>query len=87
MRAWQTAAISPLGSAGNVNPCSYQLILERFPLRYGDVGIAGTEINAVAKRPSIQRLSMKDAPLLMSIKATLPDPSVVRNGSDRQNSE
>jgi hypothetical protein len=44
-------------------------------------GIAGTKINAVAKRPSIQRLSMKTPHMLMSIKATLQGTPVVRNGS------
>jgi len=44
-------------------------------------GITGTEINIVAQRPSIQRLSMKTPHMLMTIKATLRGPRVIRNGS------
>jgi hypothetical protein len=43
-------------------------------------GIAGTEINAVAKRPSIQRLSIKTPHILMSIKATLRVPPLSAMG-------
>src|SRR4051794_15469431 len=44
-------------------------------------GITGTEINAVAQKPSIQRLSMKTPHMLMTIKATLWGTPVIRNGS------
>src|SRR5262245_65416780 len=36
-RTIHRAAIVSLARAGHVDPCSYQLILERFPLRDGDV--------------------------------------------------
>src|SRR5690242_6879 len=81
-RTIHRAAIVALARAGHVDPCSYQLILEGFPLSDGDVWKSSDRDQRNCAKAKYTTPVHEDASHMpMSIKATLRGNRIVRNGS------